>query len=163
MAQNNKQPNSRHCFVCGVENPLGLKLSFYNSAPGEVTAEFCLPEFYQGYPGITHGGIIAAMLDEAAGRAHMGDPNAPRFMFTARLTINYRQNVPVGVPLRLIGRAGSTKKRTASATSAILNAAGSVLADADALLVNVPGELLAGADLERLGWKIYPDEEHYDC
>ena len=160
----NKQPNSRHCFVCGVENPQGLHIKFYTTAPGEVSADICLPEMYQGYPGITHGGIIAAMLDEAAGRTHMGNGDAPRFMFTARLQINYRKNVPTGVPLRLVARAGETKRRTATATSAILDADGNVLADADALMVNVPDDLVGGVDLDALGWKVYPDdEESHDC
>lgn len=154
----NKQPNSRHCFVCGVENPYGLKLKFYETAPGEVAADICLPESYQGYPGIVHGGIIAAMLDEAAGRSQMGNNGEPRFMFTARLQINYRRNVPVGQPLRLVGKAGSAKRRTATATSAILNQQGEVLADAEALLVNVPDEILEKSDLDALGWKVYPDE-----
>ncbi len=154
----NKQPNSRHCFVCGVENPYGLKLKFYETAPGEVAADICLPESYQGYPGIVHGGIIAAILDEAAGRSQMGDGKEPRFMFTARLQINYRKNVPVGQPLRLVGKAGAAKRRTATATSAILNRQGEVLADAEALLVNVPEEMLTNSDLEALGWKVYPDE-----
>lgn len=158
-----KQPNSRNCFVCGLENPLGLHIKFYNTAPGEVSAEICLPESYQGYPGITHGGIIAAMLDEAAGRTHMGNGDAPRFMFTARLLINYRKNVPTGVPLRLVGWAGDAKKRTAAATSAILDAQGNILAEAEALMVNVPNEMLEVADLEALGWKVYPDEENHDC
>lgn len=153
-----KQPSSRYCFVCGVENPLGLHLNFYNSAPGEVTAEVTLPDPYQGYPGIVHGGIIAAMLDEAAGRAHMGEGDAPRFMFTARLQINYRKNVPTGQPLRLVGRAGEAKRRTAAATSLILGPDGTLLAEAEALMVNVPEDLMAGVNLEEIGWKVYPDE-----
>jgi len=31
------QPNSRHCFVCGLENEHGLHLRFYETAEGEVT------------------------------------------------------------------------------------------------------------------------------
>ena len=152
-----KQPNSRHCFVCGVENPIGLHLKFYETAPGEVTADLNLPNIYQGYPGIVHGGVIAAMLDEAAGRAHMGPVDAPRFMFTARLDIRYRKNVPVGQPLRLVGRAGPTKSRTAEASSGIYNLEGTLLADADVLLVNVPERMIQTTDLAALGWKVYPD------
>jgi len=153
-----KQPNSRFCFVCGVENPVGLHLNFYNTAPGEVTADLLIPEHYQGYPGITHGGIIASMLDEAAGRAHMhGDPNDPRFMFTARLNIQYRKNVPTEKPLKLVGRAGTIKGRKADAASAIYDLDGNLLAEAEAVLVSVPSDVLQGADLESLGWKIYPD------
>ena len=151
------QPNSLHCFVCGLHNPFGLQLRFYDSAPGEVTAEITVPEQYQGYPGVVHGGIVAAMLDEISGRSHIrGDP--PRFMFTARLDIRYRKNVPVGQPLRLVGRVGVSKRRTATAYGAIYGPGGELLAEADSVLVNVPEDVLANADLEALGWKLYPED-----
>lgn len=153
-----RQPNSRHCFVCGVSNPFGLKLKFFQSAPGEVTAEYCVPQYYQSYPGVVHGGIVAAMLDEVTGRSHMGgDP--PRFMFTARLEIQYRKNVPVGQPLRLVGRAGKTRGRTATASGAIYAADGTLLAEADALLVDVPAGVIESADMQALGWRVYSDDE----
>ncbi len=151
------QPNSLHCFVCGLHNPFGLQLRFFNSAPGEVTAEVTVPEQYQGYPGVVHGGIVAAMLDEVSGRSQMGgDP--PRFMFTARLDIRYRRNVPVGQPLRLVGTAGESKRRTATAHGAIYGPNGELLAEAEAVLVNVPDEVLDRADLDALGWKQYPED-----
>jgi acyl-coenzyme A thioesterase PaaI-like protein len=150
------QPNSRHCFVCGVANPYGLQLRFYESSPGEVTAEYTVPEHYQGYPGVVHGGIVAAMLDEVCGRVHMGgDP--PRFMYTARLEIRYRHNVPVGQPLRLVGRVARSRARAATATGEIFDAEGNLLAEAEALLVDVPPETVNSVDLEALGWKVYSD------
>jgi len=152
------QPNSRHCFVCGVANPLGLKLRFYQTSAGEVSAEYTVSKDYQGYPGVVHGGIVAAMLDETAGRAHMGG-YPPRFMFTAHLNIRYRKNVPVGVKLRLVGKAGPSKSRTATATSAIYSPEGDLLAEAEALLVDVPTNIIDSVDLEDLGWRVYPDEE----
>jgi acyl-coenzyme A thioesterase PaaI-like protein len=152
-----KQPNSKNCFVCGVSNPAGLHLCFYSSAPGEVTAEYAVPEHFQGYPGVVHGGIVAAMLDEVAGRAHMGG-DSPRFMYTARLEVRYRKNVPVNVPLRLVGKAGKSKRRTACSTAEIYDNEGNLLAEADALLVNIPEEVLEEVDLESLGWKVYPDQ-----
>jgi acyl-coenzyme A thioesterase PaaI-like protein len=151
-----KQPNSRKCFACGLENHIGLKLKFYETAPGEVTVDHIVPEAYQGYPGVVHGGVVAAMLDEVAGRTQMGgDP--PRFMFTARLDIRYRHNVPTGQPLRMIGRAGKVKKRTATATAQLFGPDGLLLAEAEALLVNVPDDVIEEVDLEQLGWKVYPD------
>lgn len=151
-----RQPNSERCFVCGLANPFGLRLKFYNTAPGEVTAEYIVPEHFQGYPGIVHGGIVAAMLDEVAGRAHMVDhPN--RFLYTARLNVHYRKHVPVGKPLRIVGRVGKDKGRTATSWAVIYDEAGDVLAEADALLVEVPLEVIGGVDLEALGWRIYED------
>jgi len=152
------QPSSRHCFVCGVENPLGLQLRFYDSEPGQVAAEYTLHENYQGYPGVAHGGVVAAMLDEAAGRSLMGDMVTPRFMFTARLNVRYRKNVPVGQPLRLVGKAGESRGRTATATSTIYDQAGNILAEAEALLINVPDQVVQNVDLAELGWQIYPED-----
>jgi acyl-coenzyme A thioesterase PaaI-like protein len=151
------QPNSKHCFVCGLENPFGLKLRFFDTAPGEVTAQVVLSDNFQGYPGVVHGGIVAAMLDEAAGRAHMSS-DIPRFMFTARLNIQYRKNVPVGQPIRLVGRAGKDRGRSAESESAIYNQAGELLAEAQGVMVNIPSSVLDASDPEALGWKIYsPD------
>jgi uncharacterized protein (TIGR00369 family) len=153
------QPNSLQCFVCGVENPVGLHLRFYQTQPSEVIAEIIVPEKFQGYPGIVHGGVVAAMLDEAAGRSQMGIGEDPRFMFTARLNIRFRKNVPIGVPLRLVGTAGETKSRTAEAHGAIYDENGAVLAEAEAILVNVPDQIVNKADLEALGWKVYPESQ----
>jgi acyl-coenzyme A thioesterase PaaI-like protein len=151
-----KQPNSKHCFVCGRENAYGLKLNFYETAPGEVIVNYTVPEHFQGYPGVVHGGIVAAMLDEVTGRVHMGgDP--PRFMFTAKLNIRYRKNVPIGQPLRIIGHAGKSKGRMAVATAEIFGPDDELLAEAEALLINVPDQVVDQVDLENIGWKVYPD------
>lgn len=152
------QPNSRHCFVCGLSNPFGLHLRFYNTGLGEVSAEVTLPEQFEGYPGVVHGGIVAAMLDEAAGRSHMMGEDA-RFMYTARLEVRYRKNVPVGKPIRLVGKAGTSKRRTAVATSAVYDEENNLLAEAEALLVDIPQDVLDEANVEELGWKIYPEEQ----
>lgn len=153
-----KQPNSLHCFVCGLNNPYGLKLHFYQTRPGEVVARYTAPERYQGYPGVVHGGIVAAMLDEVAGRALMGpDPETSRFMYTAKLEVHYRRPVPVGQPLRVVGRVTETRGRTARAQTALYGPDEELLAEAHALLVDVPEEALSAADLDALGWKVYAD------
>lgn len=151
-----KQPNSNDCFVCGIKNPRGLGLEFYSTGPGEVTAEYRVSADYQGYPGVVHGGIVAAMLDEVCGRTLM-EGNPPRFMYTARLDIRYRKNVPVGELLRLVGKAGRSRNRSAEASGAIYDQAGEVLAEAKALLVDIPQNILGDVDLEEFGWKVYPD------
>ncbi|MBN2388118.1 MAG: PaaI family thioesterase [Anaerolineales bacterium] len=153
-----KQPNSRHCFICGLENPVGLQLKIYQTSPGEVETSYTPPEHFQGYPGVLHGGIVGAILDEICGRAHMGeDPNAPRFMFTARLEVKYRRNVPIGQPLRVVGKAGRSRGRMAEAWAGIYNQDGELLAEGNALLVDVPEGSYQDIDYEALGWKVYPD------
>ncbi len=151
------QPNSKMCFICGLENPIGLKLRIYQTEPGLIETSYCAPEHFQGYPGVLHGGIVATILDEISGRANMGDPSAPRFMFTARLEVKYRKNVPIGKLLKIIGKAGKSKGKTAEGWAGIYDEKGSLLAEANTLLINVPLEMLGNANLEQLGWKVYPE------
>lgn len=150
----NLQPNSRHCFVCGLENQHGLQLRFRETGPGEVTAEYTVPEHFQGYPGVVHGGIITAMLDEVTGRAHINSKHT-RFMFTAKMEIRFRKNVPIGQPLKIVGQIEKSKSRMASSIGKIYGPEGDLLAEAKALLVDLPEDQLNGVDLEALGWKVY--------
>lgn len=150
------QPNSRFCFVCGLENPYGLHIRFHTIAVGEVTAEVTIPEHFQGYPGMVHGGIIAAMLDEVAGRSLMGE-DPPRFMLTARLDVRYRRKVPVGQPIRLVGKVVKNREHTAVAIGQILDLDGNLLAEAEVVLVDLPQEVVQSADLEQLGWRVYEE------
>lgn len=150
------QPNSRHCFVCGVENKYGLHLRFYDTDQGEVIVETTVPDHFQGYPGIVHGGIVASLVDEALGRVHMGPADDPRFMFTAKLTVNYRKPVPTGQPIRVVAQSLKSKRRSATSTAQVFGPNGELLAEAEAVLVNVPDDLVNNADLEALGWKVYP-------
>jgi acyl-coenzyme A thioesterase PaaI-like protein len=153
-----KQPNSRMCFICGLENPVGLKLKIYEVEPGVIETSYIAPEHFQGYPGVLHGGIVATILDEISGRSLMGpDPTNPRFMFTGKLEVKYRRNVPIGKPLKIIGRAGKTKGRAAEAWAGIYNEEGTLLAEANTLLIDLPKESVDGVDHESLGWKVYPD------
>jgi acyl-coenzyme A thioesterase PaaI-like protein len=152
-----KQPNSRMCFICGVENPIGLRLKIYQTSPGVIETTYTAPEHFQGYPGVLHGGIVATILDEISGRALMGDPSSPRFMFTGKLEVKYRKNVPIGQPLKIIGKAGKSKRKAAEGWAGIFDENNNLLAEAKTLLINVPQETLDTANLEQLGWKIYPD------
>jgi uncharacterized protein (TIGR00369 family) len=153
-----KQPNSRDCFVCGLKNDVGLKLKFYESEPGEITVDYVVPDHYQGYPGVVHGGIVASLVDEVLGRVHMGaDPANPRFMFTAKMTVQYRKNVPTGKPIKIVGRAISSKRRMATSKAEVFGPDGELLAEADAVLVDIPADKFEGIDIEALGWKVYED------
>jgi len=148
------------CFICGLENPVGLHLHIYEVEPGVIETTYTAPEHFQGYPGVLHGGIVGAIIDEIAGRPHMGsDSNNPRFMFTVKLEVKYRQNVPVGKLLRIIGRAGKSKSRSAEAWAGIYDAeANELLAEGNVLLMNVPEEQFDRSSLNELGWKVYPEQ-----
>ncbi len=151
-----KQPNSRSCFACGLENPRGLSLVFYNVGKERVETEYTAPEHFQGYPGILHGGIVASLLDEVVGRTAMiEDPN--HFMVTARLSVRYRKPIPVGVPLKLTGWMVRKRGRLGTAEAELRLPDGTLGAEAEAILADheLSGQ---GEDLfESLGWRVYPD------
>lgn len=152
-----KQPGSNNCFVCGRQNPVGLKLDFYTAEPGKVRTEVTVPSHFQGYPDVVHGGIIASILDETGGRALMEEPT--RFMVTAQLNVRYRKPVPTETPLKVVGVAGRRHGRVAEAHAEIHNSDGEVLAEADLVLVDIPEQQLEDVDLPAMGWRVYPDEE----
>jgi len=56
--------NDHFCFVCGENNPAGLKLSPVGKG-GKGTIRWIPGKEYQGYKEILHGGIISTLLDEA--------------------------------------------------------------------------------------------------
>jgi uncharacterized protein (TIGR00369 family) len=150
-----KQPNSDFCFVCGLKNTNGLGLNFYEQGPGEVTATYEVPNHFQGYPGVVHGGIVAAMLDEIAGRAAMtGKHN--RFRYSAKLEIRYRRPVPTGEPLNIYGRLVEERGSRAIAKAELRLEDGTLLSEAEALLVDLP-DIVDEDQLAGLGWRVYPD------
>jgi hypothetical protein len=66
--------------------------------------------------------------------------------------------VPVGRQLRIIGRAGKSKARSAEAWAGIYDAeTNELLAEGSTLLINVPEEQFDKSRLNELGWKVYPE------
>ncbi len=151
-----KQPNSAHCFVCGLSNLKGLRLSFYETSATEVIATYTPPADYEGYPGVLHGGIVAALLDEAGGRVVMIGAHT-HFMLTARLNVKYRRPTPIGQPLTVYGQLTKRRGRLATALAELRLPDGTVTAEAEMALADLPDGYLPETDLEALGWKVYPD------
>jgi acyl-coenzyme A thioesterase PaaI-like protein len=56
--------NNHRCFVCGKHNPDGLHLDFEPEGTAGVRTTCVIPERFQGFAGIAHGGILATILDE---------------------------------------------------------------------------------------------------
>ncbi len=151
-----RQPNSRMCFICGLENPAGLHLHFYDNGQDEVVADFTVAPHHQSYPGIVHGGVIASILDEAGGRtAAIDDHN--RFFVTASLQVRYRQPVPLGTPLRAVGKLLKRHGRKAQAHAEIQTLEGTVLAEAELLLLDAPPGLISASNWDQVGWRVYDD------
>ncbi len=151
-----KQPSSRHCFGCGVDNANGLGLTFYSVGTERVECETVIADHFQGYPGVVHGGIVATILDEIVGRVLLtGDPT--RRLMTAKLVVRYRKPVPTDQPLKVIAWLTRDKGRLATAHSEIRLSDGTLAAESEGTMVEVPGERMSEEQLEEVGWRVYPD------
>jgi acyl-coenzyme A thioesterase PaaI-like protein len=115
--------DANHCFVCGPDNPLGLRLRF--QMDGEVCrAEFTPGAFHCGYDSLVHGGIIYSALDDVMAnwlflqgiRGH-----------TARCEIRYREPVELGDTLRLTGSLIRRKGRLAVLTGTAVRSGDNVI------------------------------------
>jgi acyl-coenzyme A thioesterase PaaI-like protein len=58
-----------NCFVCGDENPEGLRLAFKETADHKVSTTLVTPAKLEGIKDIMHGGILCTLLDEVMVKA----------------------------------------------------------------------------------------------
>ena len=127
------QDNHR-CFVCGKHNPDGLHLDFEPEGGSGVRTTYVIPERFQGFAGIAHGGILATILDECmVNTLWLRGITA----VTARLEVRLRH--PVGLGQRVTFHAEVRRESALGfeVTSRAEIDDGTVVADGKALLVKV--------------------------
>jgi uncharacterized protein (TIGR00369 family) len=125
------------CFACGSLNANGLKLDLHFDAD-RCWTELALPERFQGWDGIAHGGILATILDEVMAWSLVDRDN---WGVTARLNVQFRRPVAVGTPLRAEGWITASRRRVIATAGSITDRdSGEVLATADGTYVAAPEE-----------------------
>jgi uncharacterized protein (TIGR00369 family) len=150
-----RQPSSRSCFVCGRENGAGLRARWESDrAAREVRSTIVLAEHFHGYPGIAHGGIVAALLDEAMVRSLLLEGSFDDLMVTARMEVAYRRATPTAVPVTVVGRLVKRGSSRATAEAELRLADGTVTAEAEGLLTRPPPDVAAAWAEERPFWSV---------
>jgi uncharacterized protein (TIGR00369 family) len=150
-----RQPSSRSCFVCGRDNPAGLHSQWENErAAGEVRATVVLDEQFHGYPGLAHGGVVTALLDEAMVRALLIEGSFDDLMVTARMEVTFRRATPTGQPVTVVGRIIKRGASRATAEALVRLADGTVTAECTGLLVRQPADVAAAWSEERRHWRV---------
>lgn len=117
---------SFNCFVCGKENPKGLKLDI-KKKDGFTYAEFSLDRNYEGYPNIIHGGIIAAILDDVMANTMFLDGY---ILYTVELNVKYLKHCLVNERLFAFGYPKETHLNILTTYGEIKNEAGEIKATA---------------------------------
>jgi uncharacterized protein (TIGR00369 family) len=101
-------PTSATCFLCGEENPYGLKIRFHQDGD-TVYTEYRVDERRTGFDGLAHGGVLAALLDETMGWA--AALAFGRMCITAEITIRYLKVVEVGTKVVVTAKPASRSRR----------------------------------------------------
>ncbi len=126
----------RWCYGCGDKNPEGLQIDFAVDG-GLVSGRFLPRKEHQGFPGVAHGGIAAAALDEAMGLAIYA---AGAWAMTARMEVRYRRPVPLGEEVVVTAEVVRDRGRRLEADARIETSSGEVLAEAKGLFLRMPEE-----------------------
>jgi acyl-coenzyme A thioesterase PaaI-like protein len=124
------------CWGCGSA-PAGIRLT-QPASEGltEYEAWFSFDERHQAGPGLVHGGLVAAALDEACGLL------ATWYRFpavTARIFVRYRLPVPINTELLVRARLDDERGRRLHVDASITDGT-DVLAEARSAFLHVPLE-----------------------
>lgn len=109
------------CFVCGQSNPIGLHLEFqYDREKSRASGRATFGEEHQGWDGVVHGGILAAVLDDVMAHAILTTNN---LAITTHISVTYRDAVQVGEEVLLEGVVTELRPRVARARGVIYSLA----------------------------------------
>ncbi|ACC98884.1 Thioesterase family protein [Elusimicrobium minutum Pei191] len=149
-----KQSTSLGCFLCGKDNPKGMKVHWVEDLENKrVVCETSISEDYRSYPGIVHGGIVAALLDETSGRAILMDNGYDSLMVTLKLEVVYKKVTPTNTKIQIIGRVKRTGKTKAVVEGEVVLPDGSVSACCTAIIMKPPQNILSGWKEEEEEWE----------
>ena len=149
-----KQPNSKMCLVCGLENLLGLRAEFYELDGGQLAAVFHPQEAHQGYPGRLHGGIATALMDETIGRAIRLQHGDAVWGVTTEIRVKFRRPAPLDRGLTALARLTKETRRHFEGEGSLLLPDGSVAVQATGKYFKVPLENIADFDFDDQAWKV---------
>ena len=112
---------------------LGREIVSVDTESGEVRLRFLADRQFSNRHGTVQGGMLAAMLDSAAGNAVIANLPSDRTAVTTRLDTTFVKPAALG-PLTAIARLVKLDDRSASAETELIDGSGQVVARARAEL-----------------------------
>jgi len=114
-----------YCIGCGPHSDFGLKMTFTAAEDGEVTSRVVVPASFQGWRGVTHGGVVALLLDEAMAYAAGA---AGVLGVTGDMKMRFRHEVPTGEEVIVRGKVAWRRRNVLSIEASVTSATGTLLA-----------------------------------
>jgi len=121
------------CFVCGEDNPGGLRLNFeIDKEKKTLKTTFVAGPVFQGFDGVVHGGIISTLLDEATAKLsyELGYDTV-----TAALEVRFKKPAPIMERLLVYGEITEVRPKLVKATACVTKEDGTVLATGTSTLL----------------------------
>jgi acyl-coenzyme A thioesterase PaaI-like protein len=121
-----------NCFACGTLNAAGLHLDLH--VDGErCWTDLAIPDRFQGWDEIVHGGIVATILDEVMAWSLV---DADNWGLTARMSVDFKRPVPLGRPIHAEGWITEARRRLVTTAGRMVDGtSGELLATSEALYV----------------------------
>ncbi len=154
-----KQPNSKMCFVCGVNNAFGLQSRFFELENQDLLALFKPSQEHQGYPGRLHGGMAAAILDETIGRAIMINYSHDIWGVTIDFSMRLKKPIPLQEEIRVLGRVTKDSKRIFEGSGEIILADGTHAIEATGKYLKMDISSITEADFIDEAWEVMNEAE----
>jgi uncharacterized protein (TIGR00369 family) len=115
-------PGSPGCFICDSDesNPRALRLKImWDDKAQVVKIPFCPDRGWCGYSDIVHGGLVAAVLDEAM--AWAVKRQSGQWAFTADFHLRYKKPVEPGRHYTVVAGVGELGGRKITAQARMLD------------------------------------------
>ena len=120
-----------HCYVCDLNNPVGLRVAFrleYGKAVGQFIPQ---PE-HQSFKEITHGGVLSTLLDAAMNRILLFHYIKAK---TAKLQVYFAKEAKIGEPLTVLGEIVQVKKKYAVTRGEVRDSQNNTIAQGEAVFI----------------------------
>lgn len=122
--------DNNHCFVCGGDNPQGLRLQFkHDPETKEMTTSVTFPEHFQGWSGVVHGGLVSTVLDEIMVKSTTAEGYV---CVTAEISIKFKKPVFTGNQYTVTGKITEIKRKLIFTEGKIMDRSKQVVALASA-------------------------------
>ena len=120
-----------HCYVCDLNNPVGLRVAFHLE-DGKAVGRFIPQREHQSFEGITHGGVLSALLDAVMNRILLFHSIKAK---TARLQVYFTKEAKIGEPLTVIGEIVRVKKLYAVTRGEVRDSQNNIIARGEAIFI----------------------------
>lgn len=149
-------PHSTKCFICGSENPVGLKHTFYVTGKS-VSSDIFIPDGYNGFKNIVHGGIVSALLDETMGWNAFIFGKGKNLYFTRDLNVKFRTSLSTNTQYLLQTEFLTDKKMFAITKGYITDIKNKIYAEAEGKFIEIPDEKMK----ETKQYLLFDDDKTY--